>query len=109
MNFVSIGADRPEWMAGAIAEIARENAREDFRHIDPSTARVILVEGGTSVFSPASRGSFGECAKTIADLGVEVMTGVRAENLTENGVEVGRQFIPCRVKIWAAGKRLLRR
>jgi NADH dehydrogenase len=41
--------------------------------------------------------------KQLADLGVEVRTGVHATNLTESGLQVGDEFIPCRVKIWAAG------
>ena len=39
----------------------------------------------------------------LKELGVEVMMGTHAENLTENGLEVAGKFIPCRVKIWAAG------
>ena len=47
MNFVIIGGGPTGVeMAGAIAEIARETLAKDFRHIDPSAARVILVEGG---------------------------------------------------------------
>src|SRR5206468_568413 len=41
--------------------------------------------------------------KQLTDLGVEVRTGTRATNLTEAGVQIGDEFIPCRVKIWAAG------
>ena len=39
----------------------------------------------------------------LHDLGVEVKTGVHATNVTEAGLNVGDEFIPCRVKIWAAG------
>src|SRR5215510_13970295 len=46
MNFVIVGGGPTGVeMAGAIAEIARETLAKDFRHIDPSTARVILIEG----------------------------------------------------------------
>src|SRR5262249_49319048 len=41
--------------------------------------------------------------KQLVDLGVEVRLGIHASNLTENGLRVGDEFIPCRVKIWAAG------
>jgi NADH dehydrogenase len=41
--------------------------------------------------------------KQLTDLGVDVRTGVRATNLDEAGVQLGDEFIPCRVKIWAAG------
>ena len=39
----------------------------------------------------------------LADLKVELHTGLHATNLTEEGIQVGDEFIPCRVKIWAAG------
>jgi len=41
--------------------------------------------------------------KQLVDLGVEVRTGIHATNLTENGLQVGDEFIRCRVKVWAAG------
>src|SRR4029077_7877236 len=41
--------------------------------------------------------------KQLVDLGVEVRVGAHATNLTEAGLNVGEEFIPCRVKIWAAG------
>lgn len=90
-------------MAGAIAEIARETLAKDFRHIDPSTARVILVEGDKRVLSAYPEDLSASALKQLQELGVEVITGVHAQNLTENGVEVAGRFIPCRVKIWAAG------
>jgi NADH dehydrogenase len=41
--------------------------------------------------------------KQLQDLGVEIRTGVYATDLTEDGLRVGDEFVPCRVKIWAAG------
>ena len=41
--------------------------------------------------------------KQLKQLGVEVRTGIHAKNLTDAGLEIGEEFIPCRVKIWAAG------
>src|SRR6202011_1554809 len=104
MTFVIIGGGPTGVeMAGAIAEIARYTLAKDFRHIDPSQARVILVEG-----EPRVLGSFPEdlqisAMKQLVDLGVEVRTGTHATNLTDAGLQVGDEFIPCRVKIWAAG------
>ena len=104
MNFVIIGGGPTGVeMAGAIAEIARETLARDFRHIDPSTARVILVEGDKRVLSAFPEDLSASALKQLQELGVEVQTGVHAENLTENGLEVAGKFIPCRVKIWAAG------
>lgn len=90
-------------MAGAIAEIARYTLAKDFRHINPSDARVILIEGDKRVLSGFPEDLSASALKQLQDLGVEVITGVHAKNLTENGLEVNEKFIPCRVKIWAAG------
>ncbi|MGI9088423.1 MAG: NAD(P)/FAD-dependent oxidoreductase [Chthoniobacterales bacterium] len=90
-------------MAGAIAEIARFTLAKDFRHINPSDARVILIEGDKRVLSGFPEDLSASALKQLQALGVEVITGVHANNLTENGLEVKGEFIPCRVKIWAAG------
>ncbi|MDQ3116072.1 MAG: NAD(P)/FAD-dependent oxidoreductase [Verrucomicrobiota bacterium] len=104
MNFVIIGGGPTGVeMAGAIAEIARETLAKDFRHIDPSTARVILVEGDKRVLSGFPEDLSASALEQLEELGVEVITGTHAENLTEEGLEVAGKFIPCRVKIWAAG------
>src|SRR5689334_1592961 len=104
MNFVVIGGGPTGVeMAGAIAEIARETLAKDFRHIDPSTARVILVEGDKRVLSAYPEDLSASALKQLQELGVEVITGTHATNLTDNGLEVAGKFIPCRVKIWAAG------
>src|SRR2546429_375351 len=75
----------------------------DFRHIDPSQARVILVEGEPRVLAAFPEDLQISAMKQLADLGVEVRTGTHATNLSEQGLQVGDEFIPCRVKIWAAG------
>ncbi|MEY2479771.1 MAG: hypothetical protein QOI04_698 [Verrucomicrobiota bacterium] len=104
MTFVIIGGGPTGVeMAGAIAEIARYTLKKDFRHIDPSQARVILVEGDSRVISAFPEDLSASALKQLVDLGVEVRTGVHATNLSEAGLEVGGEFIPCRVKIWAAG------
>ena len=90
-------------MAGAIAEIARYTLAKDFRHINPSDARVILIEGDKRVLSGFPEDLSASALKQLQALGVEVITGTHAKNLTEDGLEVNEKFIPCRVKIWAAG------
>ena len=90
-------------MAGAIAEIARYTLAKDFRHIDPSQTRVILIEGEPRVLAAFPEDLQISAMKQLAELGVEVRTGVHATNLSEAGLQVGDEFIPCRVKIWAAG------
>jgi NADH:ubiquinone reductase (H+-translocating) len=104
MNFVIIGGGPTGVeMAGAIAEISRHTLARDFRHINPSEARVILIEGEPRLLAPYPPDLSERARQQLADLGVEVRTSTRATNLTEAGVQIGDEFIPCRVKIWAAG------
>src|SRR5437763_5861535 len=104
MTFVIVGGGPTGVeMAGAIAEIARYTLAKDFRHIDPSQARVILIEGDAKVLAAFPEDLRESAMKQLVDLGVEVRTGIHATNLSEQGLQVGDEFIPCRVKIWAAG------
>jgi len=90
-------------MAGAIAEISRYTLAKDFHHINPSLARVILIEGGDRVLGGFPEKLSASALKQLKQVGVEVRTNSRATNLTDEGLEVSGEFIPCRVKIWAAG------
>ena len=104
MTFVIIGGGPTGVeMAGAIAEIARFTLARDFKHIDPSSARVVLVEGDKRVLSAFPEDLSAKALEQLKELGVEVHTGIHATNLTEAGLQVGDEYIPCRVKIWAAG------
>src|ERR1700730_1775241 len=104
MTFVVIGGGPTGVeMAGAIAEIARYTLAKDFRHIDPSQARVILVESDPRILAAFAEDLSARALKQLVDLGVDVRVGVHATNLTDAGLNVGDEFIPCRVKIWAAG------
>lgn len=104
MTFVIIGGGPTGVeMAGAIAEIARHTLAKDFRHIDPASARVVLVEGDERVLSGFPEDLSISAMEQLKQLGVEVRTGIHAKNLTEAGLEIGDEFIPCRLKIWAAG------
>src|SRR5881398_2512504 len=104
MTFVIIGGGPTGVeMAGAIAEISRHTLAKDFRHINPSEARVILIEGEPRLLAAYPEDLSASARKQLMDLGVEVRTGARATKLSEAGVQVDSEFIPCRVKIWAAG------
>ena len=104
MTFVIVGGGPTGVeMAGAISEIARYTLAKDFRHIDPSQARVILVESEPRVLAAFPEDLQTSAMRQLVDLGVEVRAGIHATNLSEQGLQVGDEFIPCRVKIWAAG------
>jgi NADH dehydrogenase len=90
-------------MAGAIAEISRYTLAKDFRHIDPSEARVILIEGTPRLLAAYPPDLSESARKQLIELGVDVRTGARVTDIIESGVKLDGEFIPCRVKIWAAG------
>ena len=105
MTFVIVGGGPTGVeMAGAIAEIARVTLIKDFRHIDSSQTRVLLLEGGPAVLAAFS-GDLPESArKQLSNLGVEVRLGTRVEQISEQGVEFkGGEKIAARTVIWAAG------
>jgi NADH:quinone reductase (non-electrogenic) len=104
MTFVVIGGGPTGVeMAGAIAEISRYTLAKDFRHIDPSKARVILIEGTSRLLAAYPPDLSESARKQLVELGVNVRTDARVTDITESGVRVNGAFIPCRVKIWAAG------
>src|SRR6184192_4961225 len=88
MTFVIIGGGPTGVeMAGAIAEISRYTLARDFGHIDPSKARVILIESEPRVLAAFPEDLQNSAMKQLRDLGVEVRTGVRARDLTEEGLK----------------------
>src|SRR6266513_3103190 len=104
MNFVIIGGGPTGVeMAGAIAEISRYTLAKDFRHIDPSQARVILIEGAPRLLAAYPEDLSESARKQLTELGVQVRTNARVTDISEAGVQADGEFIPCRVKIWAAG------
>ncbi|MEX2650144.1 MAG: NAD(P)/FAD-dependent oxidoreductase [Alphaproteobacteria bacterium] len=104
LTFVLIGAGPTGVeMAGAIAELARKALASDFRTIDPSSARIVLVDAGPRPLAafPARLGD--EARRNLQDLGVEVRSNIRVNRIDDDGVQVGDEFIPAETIIWSAG------
>ena len=108
MTFVIVGGGPTgAELAGALAEIARDTLRRDFRNIDPSQARIILVEGTDRVL-PVYPPKLSEAArKMIERLGVIVRTGAMVTDVKKESVTVREgdrtETIPTRTVLWAAG------
>jgi len=104
LTFVVVGAGPTGVeMAGAVAELARHTLAEDFRHIDPRATRVLLVEGVARVL-PAFREDLSRSAlKQLQSMDIEVRTGTLVKDVTNHGVTMNGEFIPCWTVIWAAG------
>ncbi|EDY18484.1 FAD-dependent pyridine nucleotide-disulphide oxidoreductase [Chthoniobacter flavus Ellin428] len=90
-------------LAGAIKEIAGQAIPKDFRHIDTSTTRVILFQGGDRILPSFPTKLSEKAQQHLEDLGVEVRLNARVTNVTNHGVHIGDEFIPIRTVFWAAG------
>jgi NADH dehydrogenase len=90
-------------LAGAIAEIARHTVASEFRAIDPTQARVILLEGQPRILGTFPEDLSASATQALRNLGVEVKTGAIVTNITPEAVYVGEEVIPTRTALWAAG------
>lgn len=89
--------------AGAIAELAREALAADFRSIDPSHGRIVLVEAGPRLL-PVFEEHLSEAARrSLEELGVEVRVSTAVTGCDEAGVSLGDQRIGTHTIVWAAG------
>lgn len=90
-------------MAGARAEISRQSLARDFRHFDPGSARIVLVEASPGVLAGFPE-SLREAAKLeLERLGVEVRTGTPVTDVRPGSVTIGDQTIAVETVLWAAG------
>ena len=94
-------------LAGAIGELSRQTLRRDFRSFDPSSARVMLIEGGGRVLPTYSESLSPKAEKSLRKIGVEVMTGAMVTDIRANGITVRRgessEDIAAKTVLWAAG------
>jgi NADH:ubiquinone reductase (H+-translocating) len=90
-------------LAGAIAEISRFTLEKDFRRIDPTKARVILIEAGERILSAFAPELSKKATRDLERLGVHVWTGTRVTNVTDQGVDISKEFIRAHTLLWAAG------
>lgn len=90
-------------MAGAIAELARATLARDFRHIDPTSARILLIEAGPRLLSgfPDKLGDY--ALRALAQMDVEVRLETMLEEIDEHGVIARGERIPSATVIWSAG------
>ncbi|MFY7857038.1 MAG: NAD(P)/FAD-dependent oxidoreductase [Rubrivivax sp.] len=90
-------------LAGTLAEIARHTLRNEFRHIDPGSARVLLVEAGPRVLASFPEDLSARAQKQLEDLGVEVLTGAPVQRIDADGFDRAGQRTRARTVLWAAG------
>jgi len=104
LNFVVIGGGPTGVeLAGAISDIAQLYMRHDFRHIDPSKSRVLLLEGSPRILAAYPPDLSAKAEEALKRLGVEVHTNTQVANLGPGWVEAAGKRIEAVVTLWAAG------
>lgn len=109
MTFVVVGAGATGVeMAGQIIELSRRALRRDFRRIDPSRARVVLLDGADEVLASFGSKQARRAQLQLERMGIQIHLGARVTSVDATGVEIqtstgAAKRIDSRCKIWAAG------
>ncbi|HEY2796352.1 MAG TPA: NAD(P)/FAD-dependent oxidoreductase [Thermoanaerobaculia bacterium] len=108
LTFVVVGAGPTGVeLAGAIGEISRHVLVDDFRHIDPREARIVLIEAGPRILAAYSEESSRNAEIALRERGVEVRVSSPVTQVDADGVVIGRpagsERIAAKTVLWAAG------
>jgi NADH dehydrogenase len=90
-------------LGGALAEIARQSLRHDFRRIRPESARILLLEGSPDLLGTFPQPLRDAARASLTRLGVEVRTDAKVVDVNSDGVQAGGELIPASTVLWAAG------
>jgi NADH:quinone reductase (non-electrogenic) len=108
LTFVVIGGGTSGVeLAGALGELAHRTFKRDFRHIDPGSARILLVEGGERVLPSFPVKLSAKAAAALTRLGVEIQTGATVTAVEPDAVTIRNgdqtEHVGTRTILWAAG------
>jgi NADH dehydrogenase len=109
MTFAIVGAGATGVeLAGALAEIAHETLKHDFRSIHPADARILMLDGGPRVLAGYPEDLSRRAEASLVRLGVEVRTGVKVVEVNQGGVSFEsaggvREWQAAKTVLWAGG------
>jgi NADH dehydrogenase len=108
LNFVIVGGGTTGVeLAGAIAEMSHGTLKDDFRLIDPSQARIILLEAKDHILPTYPNSLSRRAERALTRLGVEIHTGFMVTGMDEHQVQVEsreeKRIFRTRTALWAAG------
>jgi NADH dehydrogenase len=108
LTFVIVGAGATGVeLSGAIAEIARQTLKNDFRSINPEEAQIILMDGAPRALMSFSEDLSEKATRSLAKLGVQVRCGAMVKHINEQGLaiesEKGADSIVAKTVVWAGG------
>jgi NADH dehydrogenase len=92
-------------LAGALGELSRHTLGTDFRRIDPSATRVLLVEGGERILPSFDPELSRRATRSLEKLGVTVWTDTRVTQISADLVRAGDEVVYAATVLWAAGVR----
>ena len=90
-------------LAGAIGEMSRYTLARDFRNIDATLARIILIEAGPRILAMFSEEQARRATRDLETLGVQVWPSCRVTSIDADGVSTGNERIRAATVLWAAG------
>src|SRR2546425_8394094 len=104
LTFVLVGAGPTGVeMAGALAILVRGTLRSEFRRVDPTSARIVLIDMAPRVLGPFAENLSATVRTRLDELGVEVRLGHGVDLIDADGVIVGGERIASKTVIWPAG------
>jgi NADH:ubiquinone reductase (H+-translocating) len=104
LTFVLVGAGATGVeMAGALAELVRNTLRSEFRRIDPTSARIVLVDAAPRVLGTFPETLGAAATSRLEKLGVEVRLGHGVDHIDADGASVAGEHIASKTVIWTAG------
>jgi NADH dehydrogenase len=108
LTFVIVGAGATGMeLAGALAEIANETLKHDFRKINPRESKILLLEGGSRVLASFPDDLSAKAERLVGKLGVQVQKNVMVTEIDQNGVTYktaqGPEKLAAKTVLWAGG------
>jgi len=104
LTFILVGAGPTGVeMAAALAILVRTSLRSEFRRIDPTSARIVLIDAAPKVLGTFAPALSEAARKHLEKLGVEIRLGHAVEKIDEDGVIVDGERIASRTVVWTAG------
>ena len=104
LTFILVGAGPTGVeMAAALAVLVRSTLKSEFRRVDPTTARILLVDMAPRVLPTFSKDLSEAAGKRLQDLGVEIRLGRAVDHIDADGIIVAGERIVSKTVIWTAG------
>lgn len=90
-------------LAGAIGEITRITLTKDFRNIDPSLSRIILIEANNTILRSFDKKLIKKALRDLESLGVQIWNNSKVTDIREGSISIASETLKTSTIMWAAG------